>query len=237
MTLVNQYFGLGDVIYVQYLLGLFSSNEDIVFPIADEYFWITDYLQCNSKIRYIKKSECKVNLENPIPSHSYLPLRWATQIRYNLASNDYSHDHTVMEDKYLLFGVNPKHWVNYQFKRNLEKEQSLIKLLGLEDGKPITLVNNNFGSSVVGSGKSNIPVIGLGENTVEMSKIDGYTLFDWIGVIEKAESVHTVSTSLVYLVDKYSKPECNRNVYTRNNDPKSLDGIRNIMTSEWNYNV
>ena len=225
---VNQFFGLGDIIYVQELIK--NINREIIYPIADEYFWIVDYLQKNSSINFIKKSQCNLNLENPVPSNDYLPLRWATQVYRNLGSTDYSHDHTVMEDKYLLLNQDPKSWGNYEFVRNIEKENKLYMMLGCPSN--FTLVNNNYGSNTVGFGKSNITLSG---NVVNLSYIDGFTMFDWIKVIEEADEIHTISTSLVYLCDKYAKSTCKKYVYIRNNDPRTLDALKNILNSDWNY--
>ena len=226
--LVNQYFGLGDIIYVQQLIKDIPFKK--IFPIADNYFWIVDYLQKDSKITYIKKSECSYNLDDPNPNQNYVPLRWATQLYRNLSPHDYSHDYTVMEDKYLLFGKDPKSWKHYEFVRNKQKEEALFLKIG--SPKNFILINNNFGSEIVGSGKSNIFVSG---NTINLSIIDGFTLFDWIKVIEEADEIHTISTSLVYLCDKYAKSTCKKYVYIRNNDPRTLDALKNILNSDWNY--
>jgi len=231
--IVNQFFGLGDIIYIQNLLHDLSSKHKIIFPIADDYYWIVDYLEKNQNISCIKKSQCAVNLENPFPDDSYLPLRWATQIYRGLGPNDYSHDHTVMEDKYLLLNKNPKDWINYQFKRNSKKENELYELLG--SPTDFIFLNNNFGSNVVGSGKSNI-IIDRSKKIIELSFINGYTLFDWIKVIEMASEIHTISTSLVFLCDKYSNNSCKKVVYRRNNNNQTIDAIKNILTTGWEFN-
>jgi len=230
---VNQFFGLGDIIYIQTLLEELSKKYNITFPIADEYYWIVSYLTQNDNISYIKKSECSINLENPFPTDSYLPLRWATQIHRGLGPADYSHDHTVMEDKYLMLKRDPKEWINYQFTRNSKKENELYELLG--SPTDFIFLNNNFGSNIVGSGRSNI-IFDSSKKVVELSFINGYTLFDWIKVIEMASEIHTISTSLVFLCDKYSNNLCKKVVYRRNNNNQTLDAIKNILTTDWEFN-
>jgi hypothetical protein len=37
---------------------------------------------------------------------------------------------------------------------------------------------------------------------IDLSFINGYTLFDWSKVIENATEIHTVDTSVIYLVEK-----------------------------------
>lgn len=232
--LVNQFFGLGDIIYIQALLTELSKSRKIIFPIADEYFWVTKYLIPNNNIEYVLKSSIEniVNLNNPFPSENYLPLRWATQIYHELAPTDYSHDYTVMEDKYRLLNMDPKKWISYDFVRNFHNENELY--IDKVSNKDYALINKHFGSSIVGVGVSNFNVDY--NNIVTLEKYKNYTLMDWIKVIEEAKEIHTVSTSIVYLVDKYARKDCNINVYSRNMDPKSLDGIKNILTrGDWNF--
>ena len=37
--------------------------------------------------------------------------------------------------------------------------------------------------------------------TIELKIIDGFTLFDWCKVLEKAKSVYTINTSINYIID------------------------------------
>jgi hypothetical protein len=230
--LVNQYFGLGDIIYVQTLLEDLSKNYNILFPIADEYYWIVPYLKSNQNINYIKKSQCSINLENPYPTENYFPLRWATQLHRKLSPTDYSHDHTVMEDKYLIFNKDPKSWIKHEFVRDYVKENELYELLGSPTN--FVLINNNFGSNTVGAGKSNISKLSE-EKVVELSIKKGYTMFDWLKVVENAKEIHTISTSLVFLCDKYANEHCKKSVYIRNNNNQTLDALKNILITNWDF--
>jgi hypothetical protein len=36
---------------------------------------------------------------------------------------------------------------------------------------------------------------------VELKIIDGFTLFDWIKVLEKAKKIHTINTSINYIIE------------------------------------
>ena len=38
---------------------------------------------------------------------------------------------------------------------------------------------------------------------MEQDKKNGFHLFDWIGALENAREIHTVETSMCYLIDKY----------------------------------
>jgi hypothetical protein len=49
-----------------------------------------------------------------------------------------------------------------------------------------------------------------------MDFIDGYTLLDWAGIIEKAETIHTVNTSLLYMLETLNVTD-QLHLYTRNN--------------------
>jgi len=55
----------------------------------------------------------------------------------------------------------------------------------------------------------NTPLIVESEyRNIYMSQLEGYSLLDWIGVMEKAQSIHTIATSLIFLMDSIdSMPE------------------------------
>ena len=55
-----------------------------------------------------------------------------------------------------------------------------------------------------------------------MKPIDGYTLLDWAGIIENASAIHTVNTSIMYLLETLELSTDNIHVYSRNENGKDF---------------
>ena len=84
------------------------------------------------------------------------------------------------------------------YVRDDAKENALFDELGLKIGEPYTLVNRNWKSD--GKSKSNFECKTSGK-VIEMTMKPGYSLFDWSKVIESATEIHTISTSIVYILE------------------------------------
>jgi hypothetical protein len=209
-----------------------SEKYAIIFPVVDEYGWLVDYIK-NPDITVVKKSNFPFNYDRFDRDSEYLPIRYATQHLHGLSPTDYSHDHTVMVDKYLWMGYDPKSWIDFNFHYNVDKENELFTKLGLKEGSDYVVVNGNGGSDAVGKESLSIQIDS--DNIVEMTYVEGFTLMDWRKVIMHCKELHTISTSLVYLADQWCNETCELNVYKRNNNPNTLYTIQPIMTRNWNY--
>ena len=212
---INQPFGLGDILFIQKILESLSTERSILFPIADEYWWAVEYLKIPN-VTYIKKSEYNINYEDMTLTDDYIPLRFSTQILYNLNRTDYSKDATVMSDKYMLIGLDPSTWSDYSLTRNTQREEALFEKLEIKDGDKYILVNSNIGSQAVGQ-----HTINLNANselkTINMNYIEGYTMIDWSKVIENAQELHTSDTGLVWLIDLLGTANITKTIYPRDN--------------------
>lgn len=225
--IINQPFGLGDIIFLQGLVEKLRQDNNIIFPVADEYYWIQDYLG-RENVHFPRRSQYPINYEDASMREDYLPLRFSTQVLRGLAPHDYSHDHTVMEDKYTLMNEDYSSWRSFPIKRNYKKEQELIDHLGL-DGNDYIFVNENFGSNAVGGGS--IKIENIEGKIVKMSIIDGYSMFDWMGVLEKCKAFHTVDTSIVWLID-YLKLEGEKVIYPRH---RSMTAVETVLGDSWRF--
>ena len=105
-----------------------------------------------------------------------------------------------MTNKYKMYNLNlsgngildpSNDWRKVKFKRFPEKEDKLFK----EKVKSKRYILRNEKSN---SGKIEIPI----KTDLEIVDMDmSGSLIDWSKIIENAEEIHTVHTSLVYLVD------------------------------------
>ena len=117
------------------------------------------------------------------------------------ATADMTHnDGKIMSSKYSMVGLDYSDWQDYfKFDRNFEKEDDLYyNVLGLKDDSEFVFINNLYNENrdcdLLKPENYNLPA-------VELQYIDGFTLFDWCKVFEKAKSVYTINTSLNYIID------------------------------------
>lgn len=66
-----------------------------------------------------------------------------------------------------------------------------------------------------------------------MSKIDGYSIFDWIGIMVNAQSIHTVGTSLVFLMDIIISMPSDMHIYRRTDKDHSTYNY--LLTKKYIY--
>lgn len=170
---------------------------EIVWPLRDDILWIGDYIEginfCSRNDDFIGKEYYGQDLVIISPQFIYLGI-----MRPHLWSIG---DNKIMSSKYHIMNMDWKNWSdNFTFNRKLDKEDNLYyNVLGLEDDSEFILINNfyntdNRNSNLLKADQFNIPV-------VELKIIDGYTLFDWCKVIERAKKIYTINTSINYLID------------------------------------
>ena len=112
------------------------------------------------------------------------------------------HDPDLMIKKYEVAGVEWKDWSDYlKFERNYETEKDLKEFLGIEDGDRYILINEYYGSDQIHLGvRRDLPKDYPGK-IIEMKIYNESTIFDWCGIIENAEEIHTVDTSVQYVIE------------------------------------
>lgn len=194
-VIVNQYFGIGDIIFCmtiarrwkeegheiywpvlpQFLEGLKRAYPDIIFM-----DWRT------IKIDYERKDEHDIVIDGT--QYRIIPLRWNVEIM----NVPYS---SCMSSKYSLFGWDFKEWKEKAFfERGKAREIRLANEVGDKWDKPYTLINRFFGSNSQFEAD-------IREKGIEMRSVPGYSLFDWAYLIENAETIHTVNSSILYLLE------------------------------------
>lgn len=211
---INQPFGIGDIIFCmtiarryikeghkvmwgvfpQFLEGLQRAYPDVNF---------VDYRSVN--VNYELKDEHDTVIDNK--TYRVLPLRWNVEL-LNVPYDK------CMGTKYTLVGSDYKDWKGgAMWQRDEQKENELFDLV-YHFPLEYKFVNNNFQSDA--KGKTKIQTVG---DTIDMRIIDGYSLFDWVKVIEKASEIHTVSTSILYILELLDL-KMPIHLYPRPTDPK-----------------
>ena len=106
-----------------------------------------------------------------------------------------------MSSKLTMLGMEHDDWRDYfLFKRNLDKENDLYyNVLGLKDDSEYVFISNLYNTDIrdskfISKDQFDLPV-------VELQILDGFTLFDWCKVLEKAKKIYTVNTAINYIID------------------------------------
>jgi hypothetical protein len=116
-----------------------------------------------------------------------------------------------MTDKYRVLGLEPKLWESIALVRDLEKEQALKEIV-VGDVAEYDFCNSYFQNT------QNIEMdiqIDTEFPLINMEKIEGYSMVDWCSIIEGARNVHTVSTSLLYMIQSIYSPDQEYHLYPR----------------------
>jgi len=197
---VLQHHGIGDVIFCQTLVRSLG-NYDITWPVQSQF--IEGLKRAYPDIEWIPDTQSPVPLDIKRDcwhgEYRVIPIRWSDQI----LKVPYRH---VMKAKYDMYRMPFQTWKrDAMWKRDYEKENQLFKLLNLKP-KEYILKNLTFLSN--SSRKIDIQIDGI-----EMKEIHGFSLFDWAKVFENAKEIHTVSTSILYILDMLDT--CPVNVYVR----------------------
>jgi hypothetical protein len=199
--LIYQPLGLGDIIWVQPIIDkMIERGFDVYYPINNLYH---DMIS-----KYIKKNKlywCRESDDFPLKEfygHTssldmgkdvYLALSYADRHILNCS---------VMASKYYYTNTTLSDWrENFNPARDYERENKLIECYGLN--KDSIIVNENFGTNPI---SRTLPVVnktGVHRMSMEQDRDNGFQLFDWIGALENAKEIHTVETSLCYLIDKF----------------------------------
>lgn len=193
-VIILQYFGIGDIIFSQSIARRFiNEGYHVVWPV--EPYFVEGLRRAYPDITFVDwtKFPTDYNLKEDVETSGlrFIPLRWADQIM-KVPFRD------CMKSKYMLYKMPWENWKDGAiYLRDPKKEAQLFSMLGCGNG-PYTLCNTWYKSH----GRGEIKILtNDGLPRVNMQTLDGFSLFDWSLVIQRAENIHTVSTSIIYLLE------------------------------------
>lgn len=247
----NQTAGLGDVLFIEPIYRhYFDKGYKVIAPVNDDIIWIQEYIPY---VEFYKKSQFKYSyetVEQPNDGRLHLPTRFSHPLlrSYDLHYGDQRQ--FWMPDKYEYLGLPVDLWRTLKFERNKEREQALFDLVVGNKDDPYDFINPYFGGSFekVNISKINVIKAELKRNesgdlimdshldmslwrNIEMQKIEGFTMLDWGMVIEEAETIHTVETSLLYYVESL-KFSGEKHLYPRYPFMDNCEYMNTILT-DW----
>lgn len=203
----NQFFGLGDILFIEPIMRrYFQNGYKVILPVLNKYLDLQPYFPY---IEFVDKELYKINYdEHKIIDDGnklILPLRWSREF-FNSTYKD------TMRNKYLMVNMNLDEWKSLIWLRHRHKEEALKKLLNINEGDKYNLINKNFHTFFDGHREI---IINNGLKNIEMNFIDGYTLLDWSGIIESATTIHTVDTSIMFLLETLKLSTDDIQIYNR----------------------
>ena len=195
-VLIKQPAGIGDIMFLQTLVKNLNFPK-IYWPVYDHYLDDCNTHLSSDKITYIS---------NSLPALSENNLECGAVVDFDKSHLIHkSKQKSFMYSKYEMFGLDPNMWmINFTYSRNNKKEIELFDKVIKQ--KKYKLVNLGFGSTQQNkfSESSRLDLLDNFSNddsVVFLEPVSGFSLFDWSKIIEEADEIHTVETSLVYLAE------------------------------------
>lgn len=212
ICLIYQPCGLGDILFLQKFAHIIKNKGfEIYWPVIHELEWLNDYI---SEFNFISwKDENKKLIGPPLPKNVQFPYKEhynpnnKTHFSENfIFFNGFSpipSNYKIMEYKYTMANMAYNDWANYLiFNRNKEKEENLFyEILKLSDNEPYTFINKYYQLRPNVLSLNYLNNLKFSNKLIELKFINGYSLFDWCKVIERASEIHMVETSLNYIME------------------------------------
>jgi len=207
--LIYQPLGLGDIIWIQPIVDVMISEGYVVYyPVGSVYYDIVSQYIKKKNLIWVKESDnfpLKQYYGNPnfhqTENELYIPVGYADR---------YLPKCPVMISKYYFLSIPISDYrKHFKLIRNYQREEKLINTYNLYGD--YVLVNKSFGTdskdrNITPEVDSDVKVHVM---NIDEDKKNGFHIFDWISALENASEIHTVETSICYLIDKY----CNNKMY------------------------
>jgi len=201
VCLIRQPCGLGDIMICQKIaIKIYEKyNIPIIWPVIEEYNYLNSYLDNNIwfpsinsdfPFKDVYNSKAIIDNDNVL----FLPLQDADQL-----IND-----KIFKCKYKMVNLKYDDWRSFvRLKRNFSKEHYLFNnILKLNKNEKYALVLRKYGA--LPDSKIHPFKYKTNLRIVEVDVLDNFTLFDWSTVIENAEEIYTIDTSIILLIELLS---------------------------------
>lgn len=210
IALISQPFGQGDHIFAMGVARhIMDQGYKIMWPVKEQFLdgnydaypdiTFVNEVFCSPKYLLIKE-DCIVD------SMRIIPIRWSDSILHVDSK-------LWMRSKYDLYNLDYKEWKSSaNYVRNIDKENHLFHIYGIEKGEKYNLINGMFRSNFTGNICIN-PENGF--KNVEMRIIPGYSLFDYSLLIQNAETIHAVNSAIFYLLELLELKASEVHLYSR----------------------
>jgi hypothetical protein len=209
VVLINQPFGVGDILFCQSIAQHYvKMGHKVLWPVEPVYVSLQKHFP---DIFFIDRNLLTIDLDKQgfrvEAGISIIPIRFSDTVQ-QVPYKD------VMRAKYDMLRMDFRRWKeNCVIKRDVEKEKELYyQKLGLQDGERFVLVSENFTTG--GKRQRSLPV-STELKIIYMTPVDGFTIIDWLMVIERAEIIHAVSSANIYLFELFELSAKRIHLYIR----------------------
>lgn len=229
---INQFQGLGDILFsMKAVQDFIKEGHKIIWPTKKEYVNIQKHFP---EIEFVDMNTFKMDYNKSIEYYlsegvKVIPLRYADsicQVKYS----------DCMKSKYMYFGKDWKTWKGIKFIRDHQSELILFEKIlsgnGIKKGEKFNVINKNFRTDM--SGVSEIaPDNNLKSIVIQPEK--GFTMIDWSLILEHAEHIYTVGTSINYLIEMLDIKAKSINLYVRRPEETDFKNYEYILSKEKPY--
>ena len=222
-----QAFGIGDIIFSMTLVKRIANGNPIVWGVMPHF--VEGLNRAYPDVTFVDWTKLGIDYNTKQHKEIYhaeygkctiIPIRWADSIM----KVGYEH---WMRSKYDMYGMDYREWKEHaMWVRDEDKETELVKMHS--NNVPI-LVNSTFGSDC--NLKSIVPTI---KGAINMRVIHGYSLFDWAGVFQRCNQIHSVNTSIIYLLDQLELNATDVHLYQRAIKSQTHKGV-DYLINKHNY--
>lgn len=228
-VIINQFAGLGDIIFIMPLVRRrMIDGVNIVWPVFSNLVNIQKHFP---EIMFVDKDSYPINYNEKkvvkCELGTVIPYRWSDQI----ANVPYKR---CMESKYLMDSIDMEVWRESSWIRDNKAEEELFNKLGLVDGEEYALINDTFTTKMDRQVGILIPT---GIKTIKMRAIDNYTLFDWGKVIQNATIIHTVGTSINYVMELLDLKAKEIHLYIRYPQEKDFENYDYLLSKDYIFHI
>jgi hypothetical protein len=222
-VIINQFNKIGDLLFsMTYFQELTRRGHKVICPV---YPWILQLQKHFPEIVFIDKSELNIGYEEQRvivnKENIIIPLRFSNVILNRGRGRNHS-----LKSKYdflnKIFHLDIPYtdWIKMNIVRDTSAENSLYRRYYTEE---YNFVNRNWAML------NNVDI--KIENSIEMVSLDGYSLIDWSKLLENAKSIHTVSTSIVFIIDLLKTTD-DLHLYRRTSEPNT-DNVIGFLNKKW----
>lgn len=231
VCLINQPVGIGDVFFLQKMVDYYIGQGFFVyFPLASNLLYIKDYI-IKENLQF-----CDVNDDFPFKQHfnGHSFIQNENFVYVPAFFSDRFIGGSCLESKYKLINLDFDNWQeNFTFIRNRENESQLFyEVLNLKDDENYCFINKRWGTPPNSLTKD--VYYEFEGKIIEMELLDNFTVFDWCKVIENAQEISIVDTSLNYLIDKLTL-KSKKNFLNSRFTPPNFSHIINLFNTNWIY--
>lgn len=185
--LFNMPCGMGDVFFCQKIAHEFSKTYEIYWPINPN-IWN------NGANRLINYFNFGVSLNFPNKFDKILSL--------NNESLGITDPRDTMVGKYQRLGISMDNWSDYlRYERNFDNEKKVKEFYKIKDNEPFILINPYYSVYKEMKGVFDQIPEDYDGKVIIMNPNLGVNVFDWCWMFENAEEIHSVDTSIHYIIE------------------------------------